>query len=146
MNYVNLGFSEGALGEEEIADYIAKLPMSLFVYDYDYNAPSIQHLRETHERMFLRIREAHPDLPIIMMSRPKFYLSPEERERVNIMLQTYENALAAGDRNVYCIKGCDLLSEDIRENALVDNCHPTDGGFASIARVVEAKLREILKM
>ena len=145
-DYINLGFAGCAKAEEEIARYIAGLSMTAFVYDYDHNAPTVEYYRQTHERMFKIIREAQPDLPIIMMSRPKFYLSPEERERVNIMLQTYENALAAGDRNVYCIKGCDLLSEDIRENALVDNCHPTDGGFASIARVVEAKLREILSL
>ena len=145
-DHINLGFSGSAKAEPAIVEYLSGLNMSAFVCDYDHNAPSPEFLTNTHEKMFRSIREAQPDLPIIMMSRPKFYLSPEERERVNIMLQTYENALAAGDRNVYCIKGCDLLSEDIRENALVDNCHPTDGGFASIARVVEAKLREILKM
>ena len=81
-----------------------------------------------------------------MMTRPKYYLNAEERERVNIMMQTYENALAAGDSHVFCIKGADLLSEDIREVALVDNCHPTDGGFASIAKVLGEKLAAILSV
>ena len=143
-DYINLGFAGCAKGEEEIARYIAGLDMTAFVYDYDHNAPTPDYYRATHERMFRIIRQAQPDLPIIMMSRPKFHLSPEEQERVKIMMQTYENAVAAGDRHVYCIKGEDLLSEDIRENALVDNCHPTDGGFASIAKVLEAKLRKIL--
>ena len=37
---INLGFSGNAKGKEIIARYIASLDMSLFVYDYDYNAPS----------------------------------------------------------------------------------------------------------
>ena len=143
-DFINLGFAGCAKAEDEIAHYIAGLSMTAFVYDYDHNAPTLDYYRETHERMFRIVRSAQPKLPIIMMTRPKFHLSPEEKARVDVMLQTYENALAAGDRNVYCICGTELLSEEIREVALVDNCHPTDGGFASIARVLGAKLREIL--
>ena len=145
-DYINLGFAGCARGEEEIARYIAGLDMTAFVYDYDHNAPTPEHYRETHERMFRIIREAQPTLPIIMMTRPKYHLNEEERERINIMLTTYANAIAAGDRNVYCIRGPQLLSEDIRENALVDNCHPTDGGFTSIAKVLGGHLREILSL
>jgi len=145
-DFNNLGFAGCAKGEEEMARYIAGLSMTAFVYDYDHNAPTVEYYRETHERMFRIIREAQPDLPIIMMTRPKYHLSPEERERVNVMLQTYDHAISAGDKNVYCIKGSELLSEDIREVALVDNCHPTDGGFASIAKVLGGRLREILAL
>ena len=60
---------------QEIADYIASLEMSVFVYDYDHNAPSVEYLEQTHERMFLQIREKQPDLPIILMSRPEYNLS-----------------------------------------------------------------------
>jgi len=145
-DFINLGFAGCAKGEDEIANYIAGLTMSAFVYDYDHNAPTVEYYRETHERMFKTVRAAQPDLPIIMMSRPKYHLNAEERERVNVMLQTYANAIAAGDRNVYCICGTELLSEDIREMALVDNCHPTDGGFASIAKVLGGRLWEILAL
>lgn len=145
-DFINLGFAGCAKGEDEIAHYIAGLTMTAFVYDYDHNAPTVEHYRETHERMFKIIRAAQPELPIIMMTRPKYYLNDEERERVNVMLRTYANAVASGDRNVYCIRGSELLSEDIREMALVDNCHPTDGGFASIAKVLGGRLREILSV
>jgi len=145
-DFNNLGFAGCAKGEEEMARYIAGLSMTAFVYDYDHNAPTVEYYRETHERMFKTVRAAQPDLPIIMMSRPKYHLNAEERERVNVMLQTYANAIAAGDRNVYCICGTELLSEDIREMALVDNCHPTDGGFASIAKVLGGRLWEILAL
>jgi HSP20 family molecular chaperone IbpA len=57
VDYINYGFSGSAKGELEMADLINKIPMSIFVYDYDHNAPSAEHLEATHEAFFLRIRE-----------------------------------------------------------------------------------------
>lgn len=143
---INLGLAGNAKGEEEIAKYIAGLEMSAFCYDYDYNAPSLEHYKNTHEKFFKIIRAAQPDLPIIMTTRPKKHLSAQEQERINVMMETYNNAVAAGDKNVYYIKGTDLLDDSIAESALIENCHPNDCGFASIARVYVEKLKEVLKL
>ncbi|MBO4950268.1 MAG: SGNH/GDSL hydrolase family protein [Clostridia bacterium] len=134
-DHINLGFSGSARAEDEMAEYIAGLDMSLFVYDYDHNSPSIEHLTATHERMFKIIREKNPDLPIIMMSRPKYYLDSTEEKRLEIIKKTYENAKAAGDKNVYFIDGRDLCKLCGNEGT-VDNCHPTDFGFASMAQTL----------
>lgn len=87
-DYINLGFSGSARGEIEIARYISSLDMSAFVYDYDHNAPDAEHLKETHERMFKIIRKENPDLPIIILSRPKFTLTEDEKIRFDIILAT----------------------------------------------------------
>ena len=134
-DHINLGFSGNAKGEQEMADYIAGLDMSLFVYDYDHNAPSVEHLEETHEKMFKTIREKNPYLPVIMMSRPKFYLTDVELQRLEIVKKTYENAVADGDKNVYFIDGRDLCKY-CKNEGTVDNCHPTDLGFYSMALVL----------
>lgn len=144
-DHINLGFSGNAKGEEAMAEYIAGLKMSAFVYDYDHNAPNPAHLAATHEKMFKTIRVAQPELPILMLTRPKYYLEETEKERLEIVRRTYENALAAGDKNVYFIPGTELLIDLVREEALVDNCHPADGGFISMAYVIGEKLRQILK-
>ena len=128
-DFINLGFSGNARGEVEMMEYIASLPMSVFVYDYDHNAPDRDHLRATHERGYKIVREKHPDLPIIMMTRPKYYLNDVLLERNQIIRTTYENAVAAGDKNVYFIDGRELLLPEARECSLVDNVHPTDLGF-----------------
>lgn len=128
-DYINLGFSGNAKAEREIMEYIASLPMSVFVYDYDHNAPDRDHLRATHQRGYQIVREKHPDIPIIIMTRPKYYLNDVLLERNQIIRQTYENALAAGDKNVYFIDGRELLLPEAREYSLVDNTHPTDLGF-----------------
>ncbi len=56
VDHVNLGFSGSARGEDAITEYIAGLEMSVFVLDYDHNAPDVEHLKNTHEKMFRAIR------------------------------------------------------------------------------------------
>jgi len=135
LDFINLGFSGNAKGEDEIANYIKKLDMSLFVYDYDHNAPTPEHLRATHERMFKIIRSANPDLPIIIMPRPKYILDEVECEHLEVVRKTYDNAAASGDKNVYFISNTEL-TKLCKDEGTVDNCHPTDYGFVSMADAV----------
>ena len=141
-NYVNLGFSGHAKAEETMADYVASLDMSVFLYDYDCNSPTPEFLAETHEPMFKKIRAAHPDLPIIMMARPHYYLDPNDVKRHKVIETTYKNALAAGDKNVYWLSGPELMALCGNEGT-VDNCHPTDLGFASMAKAVGDLIEKI---
>ena len=141
-DYVNLGFSGSAMAETEMTSYIASLQMSCFVMDYDHNAPTVEYLRETHERMFRTIRAAHPVLPIVLMSRPKARLTAEECERLEVIRQTYHHALAAGDQSVYLLDGKDLTALCGNEGT-VDNSHPTDFGFASMAQALGNLLETI---
>ncbi len=141
-DYINLGFSGNARAEDEMAEYIKNLDMSVFVYDYDYNAPSVEHLEKTHEKMFKAIREKNPLLPVIIMSRPKHFLTEEEKIRRSIIENTYKNAVSAGDKNVYFIDG-KALTELCQDSGTVDNCHPTDFGFASMAKALTEVLDSI---
>ena len=142
-DYVNLGFSGSARGEDAIADYIASLDMSLFVLDYDHNAANVTELEKTHEKMFLKVRAKHPEIPIIIMSRPKYYLNDEEQIRRDVIIRTYQNARENGDKNVYFIDGRALMM--LAENeGTVDNCHPNDLGFASMAQALIILLKKII--
>ena len=143
VDFVALGFGGGAKGEPLMAEYVAGLDMSLFVLDYDHNAPTPEYLDETHENFFKIVRKAHPELPIIMISRPVYYPKPDELVRRDIVKKTYENALANGDKNVYFIDGTTLL-EECRNNGTVDGIHPTDYGFACMARKICPVIKEIL--
>lgn len=142
-DYLNLGFSGNARGEGEIAEYISGLDMSVFVYDYDYNAPSVEHLAATHEAMFKAVRAANPDLPMVMMSRPKCRLSEQEQQRLEIIRTTYERAKQNGDDKVYLLTGAELMAQ-AGDDGTVDGCHPNDLGFASIAKALGDLLEKIL--
>ncbi|MBE6942277.1 MAG: hypothetical protein E7455_08355 [Ruminococcaceae bacterium] len=142
-DHINLGFSGSAMGEKEIADYISTLDMSVFVLDYDCNSPTPEHLQETHEPMYRKVREAYPDLPIVILSRPFYYLTKENQMRLEIIRTTYRNAVESGDKNVYLIEGSTLL-ELAGNDGSVDGIHPTDFGFASMAKAIAQVLKQIL--
>lgn len=134
-DFINLGFSGNARGEDEIASYISDLDMSVFVYDYDHNAPNAKELKETHEKMFKKIREKNPLLPIICLSMPT--QMGEFIERQKIIKATVENAVAKGDKNVYFINGCDCSKVfDSGDSITVDGCHPNDLGFFCMAKII----------
>lgn len=144
VDHVNLGFSGSARAEKTITDYICSLPMSVFVYDYDHNAPSVEHLKNTHEPLFKAVRAKYPCLPVVMMTRPQPYLNADEKERLRIVKQTYETAVANGDQNVYFIAGDTMLPPPFMNSALVDNCHPNDCGFVGMAQAVIGVMKKIL--
>lgn len=144
IDYINLGFSGNAKGEIPVADFISSLDMSIFVYDYDHNAPTAEHLATTHEPFFRRIREKHPDLPIIMMTRPAVVYGEDEKMRRDIVLTTYRNAIDSGDKNVYFIDGEQFFGEKDRHLCTADGIHPNDLGFYRMATCVEPVIKKIL--
>lgn len=146
VDYYNLGFSGNAKGEIEMADFISTVDMSLFVYDYDHNAPTPEHLEATHEPFFKRIRQNHPNLPVVMMSRPYAVYGEEEIRRREIIKRTYENAINSGDKNVYFIDGESPFRNDPdRELCFIDTIHPNDLGFAKMVSVIEPVIKNILE-
>lgn len=142
---INLGFSGNGKGEENMARYIASLPMSVFVMDYDHNAPTPEHLEKTHEPFFRIIREAQPELPIVMISRPSFDMNPAENAvRREIIRKTYEHAITAGDKHVVFVDGETLYGQVDRDMCAVDGTHPNDLGFWKIAEALEPVLKNLL--
>jgi hypothetical protein len=143
IDYINLGFSGSARAEKIMCDYIASLDMSCFVLDYDHNSPSNEHLAETHEALFKCVRAAHPDIPIVVMNRPKSFLSDFELNRLDIIKRTVENAQMSGDKNVYFVSGKELMAL-CGDEGTVDGTHPTDLGFYSMAKCLAPLLKELL--
>ena len=153
VDYINLGLSGSAKAEPEVMEYIASRDMSVFVYDYDYNAPTLEYLKETHERGYKIVREKHPYLPIVFVSVPYFgydevNLSARYKDcvmRKTIIMETYINAIKNGDENVYFIDGSQIFMGSDSDACLVDGCHPTDIGFMKMAETIGAQIDAILK-
>lgn len=144
-DYINLGFSNGARGEQPIADYIANLKMSAFVLDYDHNAYDFELLKATHEKFFKTIRAKNPDLPILILTRPDFMPERDKNiERIELIKQTYLNAKANGDENVYFISGDTFFEAYDNGLCTVENCHPNDLGFMLMAKKVYPVLKQML--
>ncbi len=146
FDFVNLGFGGGAKGEKAMAEYIAGLDMSLFVLDYDHNSPNPDHLKETQWDFYKTVREAHPDTPIVMMSRPKYYLSEVEKQRKAAIKENYEKGLAEGDKNLFFIPGDTIMNEFVRDCGTVDGIHPTDAGFFCMANTLMPLIKKLLSL
>lgn len=145
MDYINLGFSGSGRGEDIIVDYMANMKMSAFVSDYDHNAPNVEHLKATHCKLYQKVREKHPDIPYIMLSKPDYLggsdCLPENNARRDVIIDTFRYAKEQGDRNVYWVDGESLFRGPYANLCTVDGCHPTDVGFSLMADAVEHELR-----
>lgn len=159
-DFINLGFSGSALAEDAIVDYINSLDMSIFVMDYDHNASVSLHLEMTHEPFFKKIRASHPDLPIILISRPTFEEGyggpnaygvsefPADNDILRcraVVFRTYMNALDAGDNNVAFIDGASLFNGPHADLCTVDGTHPNDAGFLRMADRIGEVVAKYLK-
>lgn len=145
FNYINLGFSGNAKTEDEIADYIANLEMSAFVYDYDHNAPTVEHLKNTHYKMYKKIRAENNNIPIILASAPApCWSQAETHQRIDIIKNTFDRAREYGDNNIYFINGMEIFKKYDSNMMTVDGCHPTDFGFYCMAESFEEILKNVL--
>lgn len=146
VDYYNFGFSGNCKGEIEMADYFNTLDFSIFVLDYDHNAPTVEHLKETHEPFFKRIREKNKNVPIVMITRPHATYGDDEIARREVVYKTYENAVKNGDKNVYFIDG-ETFFKDFADKELcfIDTIHPNDLGFYKMVEVIEPVIKNILE-
>ena len=136
-NLINFGFGGAAKGELEVANAISTLDLSCFVMDYDFNAPSANHLRDTHCAFYEAVRGAKPDLPIIIISAPFLYKDVKGfSERREIIAQTYETGIRRGDQNLYFIDGGTFFKEEEWADFTLDLVHPNDMGFARMTQMI----------
>lgn len=143
IDYLNLGFSGSGKGEDAIVEYMANLDMSVFVSDYDHNAPNAEHLKKTHCNLYQKIREKHPDIPYIMLSKPDIDQGGYQNglDRREVILETYRFARANGDRNVYFIDGNSIFRGAYSDAATVDGTHPNDLGMWLMAQAIIDELK-----
>lgn len=145
-DHINLGFSGSGRGEACMAEYIAGLEMSLFFLDYDHNAPDVEHLRRTHYPFYKTVREKNPELPILMTSMPDGDRKPAWRaQRRQVVQETYERALAEGDRKVWFVDGATLFGQEDRDACTMDGTHPNDLGFYTMARNLLPWVKQALR-
>ncbi|MBR2375329.1 MAG: hypothetical protein IKA88_03470 [Clostridia bacterium] len=146
IDFINWGMSGSAQAEDPIVDALAKFDVSLFVCDYDHNAPDVEYLKKTHFRLYERYRAANPETPILFISKPDYRYDREDDEaRFAVIQQTYRKAKRRGDKNVYLLRGKDLFGDVDRENCMVDGCHPNDLGFYRMAKKIYQKMKQIDK-
>lgn len=149
LDFYDIGFSGQAKGEPVLAEWMATLPMSVFVCDYDHNAPNAEHLDHTHHRMYEIIRQKNPDVPYIMITRPDYWTCPREQEAIlrrrDSIMRSYLKARETGDTNVYFIDGLSFNTSPHTYDMTVDGVHPNDAGFIRMADSIGTVIRHALE-
>lgn len=143
-DYINLGFSGCAKGEAAMIEYLTTIPSSVFVCDYDHNHNNADKLRATHYPLYRAYRAAHPDTPIVFLTRPDIDLEIFGDATHDVVVETFERARSEGDTNVYFIDGEILFGETDRDACTVDGTHPNDIGFYRFYKVLCPLLRRLL--
>ena len=139
----NLGFSGQGKGEQVMAEYIAGLDFDVLVLEYDHNAPTAAHLKETHLPFLQTILKKHPDLPVLMVSKPDFGRTPEDSIRRDIIKESWRWTRERGMRTAF-IDGARLFDGPMSDSCTVDGCHPNDLGFYRMAMGMLPTLKDLL--
>lgn len=151
MEVVNEGFSGNGRCDEETVLALREIPdMRLFILDTEANVGPVGHYTTRYPRVIDLIREKHPDLPILIVSKAPYprerldgsYLS-DRLEKKELQKSLVSERRAAGDRNLYFLDG-ELLYPGECEEYTVDGSHATDLGFLKMAEGLEPVIREIL--
>lgn len=149
VDHLNIGFSGNAKGEPAITEWMATLPMSVFVCDYDHNAPTAEHLEATHYNMYEIIREKNPDVPYIMITRPNCWYAQKNFDDVmvrrDIIMSSYLKARNNGDKNVWFIDGMSFFADYHQNEYVIDGVHPQDAGFIRMADSIGTLICYILE-
>jgi len=147
LECVNLGFSGNGLGEPEVARAMADVDdPQMYVLDYEANAG--ESIRDTMEGFIAILRESHPDVPVLVVSRigcPSELTHPETRrkaaDRRAFQRDLVDALKQAGDSHIDFVDGTTLLGDDFDE-CTVDGSHPTDLGFWRMAKGLEPVFRK----
>ncbi len=148
MEFTNLGACGLCKLESFYADIVGDTEADAFVFDA-FSNPNAKQIGERLEPFVARIREKHPETPLI-------FLQTEVRETgtFDLKKREYERkkraAAAEGlkeimksDRNVYFIDPAMELPDN--HEGTSDGVHPNDAGFASIVEALQPKLARILR-
>jgi len=145
---MNLGFSGNGRMEMEVADLMIELDPSVFVIDClpNITAPTVA---ENTEPLVRRLREAKPEVPIVLVEDRTYgysWIKADRRERHEgsraALRQAYDNLVAAGMKKLFYIEGENLLGKD--GDATTDGSHPNDLGFMRQADVMAPVLKQAL--
>jgi len=135
-DYVNLGFSGSGNAENGIIDYMSSLDASLYAYDYNLYDDRPDRVLPPHFSIYERIRNARPNTPIIFCDKPFYDYDTTYERRRDMIKNSYQKALLAGDGLVGIIPTEAMFGNEDRDSCAADDSHPNDLGAFRMANAI----------
>ncbi len=147
MEVVNLGLAGLCRMEEWYNDIADGMIPDMFIID-SFSNPSAKEIEERLDRFVKRLRDTHPDVPILFLQTVdrescvfdtgKREYEAQKRRSARAGMKRY---LDGDDRKIFFMDPGMWLGED--HEGTVDGTHPTDLGFT---RILEKLIPEIIKI
>jgi len=145
---INLGFSGNGRMDAEVVELLAELDPAVYVIDCLPNMDGAAVAART-EPLVRRLRQARPDVPIVLVEDRSFSSAPflparreHHAECRAALRKTYDKLVAAGVPKLVYVEGEPLLGDD--GEATVDGSHPTDLGMMRMADILQRVLSPLL--
>lgn len=132
---VNLSMITCCLGTDNTAKMIGNIDCEAIVIDYSRFAPNKDYLEKTYDKFYRTIRKKHPHKKIILMTTACFNRWKEYMEYDEVILSTYESAIARGE-NTLLLNQAELFDRDEYDLVSVDIGHYTDYGMFRVANKI----------
>jgi len=147
---INLGFSGNGRMESEVGSLLSELQAAAYVIDCLPNMNSLQ-VSERAEPLVRQLREAHPEIPIILVEDRTFtnaWIRSSRREHHEAsrasLREAFKHLEQTGISKLYYLEGENLLGKD--SEGATDGSHPSDLGFMRQADAFEPVLRQALSL
>lgn len=136
---INLGFSGNGQGEPELADLLAELDPSIYVFDALWNmSPDL--VKERVAPFVRKLRAAHPQTPIVLVEDCTIRTVPTGKGK--LLREIFAGLQAEGVTGLHFLSAEGMMGPD--DEGTVDGCHPTDLGFMYQAAVFARALKPLL--
>jgi len=146
---VNLGFSGAAQMELKMADILAEIDAAAYVIDAQPNM-NAKMLEQRCEKFLRRLRQLRHDTPILLVevassNRDWYYGKPDAWRESSWRVQRaiYQKLMAQGEKKISYLRGENLYGNSGEES--IDDCHPGDLGFLSMADKMTPLLKQLLQ-
>jgi len=139
LDFVNLGFGGAGKAEANVVELVNSIPACCYVFDLgkSYGAQDAT----AFNAMIEAVRKSHPDTPIVALTpitSAKEVVDPSYSQRSlhtrRVMREPVQQWIERGDKQLYLVEGEELLGFQEHMALSKDGVHPSDQGYAIIAR------------
>lgn len=130
---VNFGFSGNAFLDMEVADLMAAIDASVYVMDCLPNS-SPEMIEERLYPFYKKLRQLHPDVPVVFIEDPMFVHSRYDNKILNeinrkneALHEVFDEMKRNGEKNIIIVSLKDFMNQN--SDMTVDGIHFTDLGF-----------------